>query len=123
APDPLAKECGILFSGYPNSIISPCELESGVCVVKSEAGFIELSLPGQASKLRLLITPYANEYRLKTFLGIEGSDEELRQVLARQWKTLADKYCDDQGVNILITHLFMMKRGETPPEEPEDEKP
>ncbi len=35
----------------------------------------------------------------------------------------AEKYCDNKGVNILMTHLFMIKKGETPPEEPDDEKP
>lgn len=123
APDPLARECGILFLGYPHSVISSCELESGVCVVQSEAGFIELKLPKHEAKLRLLLTPYANEYRLKTFLGVDGTDDELRQVLEHRWKELADKYCDDKGVNVLVSHLFMIKKGETPPEEPEDEKP
>src|SRR5690606_28536878 len=123
APDPLAKECGILLAGYPHSEISPCELESGVCVLRSEPGFIEIKVPRHTSKLRLLLTPYANEYRLKTFLGLADSEEELRKVLERRWKELADKYCDDMGVNILLTHLFMMKKGEKAPEEPEDEKP
>ena len=123
APDALARECGILFAGYPGTSISPCELESGICVAQSEPGFIELKLPFQNPKLRLLLTPYANEYRLKTFLGVEGSEEELRQVLARKWAELADKYCDNEGVNILVSHLFMMKKGETPPQEPDDEKP
>ena len=70
-----------------------------------------------------MLTPYANEYRLKTFLGTENEEEELGLVLERSWKELADKYCDTEGVNMLMTHLYMMKKGETPPEEPEDEKP
>src|SRR5690606_1499806 len=123
APDPLAKECGIIFAGYPHSHVSTCELESGVCIVQSEPGFIELKLPNHETKLRLLLTPYANEYRLKTFLGVEGTEEQLREVLEQRCKELADRYCDDQGINILIAHLFMMKKGEIPPEEPEDEKP
>ncbi|WP_207421128.1 metallophosphoesterase family protein [Desertivirga brevis] len=123
APDPLARECGIIFAGYPDSHVSMCELESGVGILQSEPGFIELKLPRHDAPLRLLLTPYANEYRLKTFLGLENSEEELRQVLQRRWKELADKYCDDKGVNMLVTHLFMMKKGEEPPEEPEDEKP
>ena len=123
APDALASECGIFFSGYPNSIISTCELDSGVCIAHSEPGFIELKLPSCDQKLRLLVTPYANEYRLKTFLGMENTEEELRNVLQRRWTELADRYCDHQGVNILITHLFMMKKGAEKPHEPEDEKP
>lgn len=123
APDALASECGIFFSGYPDSIIATCELDSGVCIARSEPGFIELSLPGSDEKLRLLVTPYANEYRLKTFLGLENSEEELRSVLEKRWTELADQYCDEQGVNILITHLFMMNKGGEKPQEPEDEKP
>ncbi|NEU10077.1 exonuclease subunit SbcD [Flavihumibacter sp. R14] len=123
APDPLARECGIIFAGYPGSHISTCELESGICVLKSEPGFIELKVPGHSYPLRLLLTPYANEYRLKTFLGTENEEEELRLVLEHSWKDLADKYCDEQGINMLMAHLYMMKKGEIPPEEPEDEKP
>jgi exonuclease SbcD len=123
APDPLARECGIIFAGYPGSHVSACELESGICVLRSEPGFIELKLPNYNYPLRLLLTPYANEYRLKTFLGVENEEEELRLVLERSWKALADKYCDSVGVNMLMTHLYLMKKGETPPEEPEDEKP
>ena len=123
APDPLARECGILFAGYPDSVIAVGELESGIHILQSEPGFIELKLPKCDETLRIIITPYANEYRLKTFLGINETDSELRNVLETRWKELADKYCDDRGVNILLTHLFMMKKGSVPPEEPEDEKP
>jgi len=123
ASDPLARECGILFAGYPDSVIVVGELESGIHILQSEPGFIELKLPKCDETLRIIITPYANEYRLKTFLGINETDSELRNVLETRWKELADKYCDDRGVNILLTHLFMMKKGSVPPEEPEDEKP
>jgi len=47
----------------------------------------------------------------------------LRKVLATKWKELADKYCDNKGVNILMTHLYMMKKGGEEFVEPEDEKP
>ncbi len=123
APDPLARECGIIFSGFPHSHISSCELESGVCITQSEPGYIELKLPGYDYPLRLLLTPYANEYRLKSFLGLEDTEIALREVLAKHWQKLADKYCDSNGVNMLAAHLYLMKKGEEPPEEPEDEKP
>lgn len=123
APDPLARECGIIFAGYPNSNVVPFELDSGLKISKSEDGFVELNLPQCDYPLRILMTPYANEFRLKTCLGIEDSEEELRSVLESKWNTLADKYCDDNGVNILLTHLFMVGKGEPLPEEPEDEKP
>jgi exonuclease SbcD len=43
-------------------------------------------------------------------------------LLQNKWKELADKYCDEKGVNILMTHLFVMKKGGEKPEEYEDEK-
>jgi len=123
APDPLARECGIIFAGYPNSVVPPFELESGLKVLQSEEGFLELKLPGTDIPLRLLLTPYANEFRLKTYLGHENSEEELRTVLQEKWEELAEKYCDNKGVNLLVTHLFVVKKGDTLPEEPADEKP
>ncbi|MCK3682782.1 exonuclease subunit SbcD [Maribellus sp. YY47] len=123
APDPLARECGIIFAGYPNSKVAPFKLESGLKVLNSEEGFLELQLPGKTVQLRILLTPYANEYRLKTCLGVENSEEELRAVLQGKWETLAEQYCDETGVNILVSHLFMVRKGDELPEEPEDEKP
>ena len=123
APDPLARECGIIFAGYPNSIVTPFEIESGLKILQSSEGFLELQLPGKEIPLRLLLTPYANEYRLKTCLGYENSEEELRELLQQKWKQLADQFCDDQGVNLLVTHLFVIKKGDELPEEPADEKP
>jgi exonuclease SbcD len=123
APDPLARECGIIFAGYPNSVVDPFELDSGLKVLQSDEGFLELQLPGKNIPLRILHTSYANEYRLKTFLGQENSEEELRTVLQEKWQKLAGQYCDETGVNILLSHLFMVKKGDELPEEPEDEKP
>jgi len=123
AADPLARECGILFAGYPHTEVPPYLLESGLRVLKSDKGFLELLLPGSSSPLRILFTPYANEYRLKTFLGLEESEKELRSILQERWQHLAERYCDQQGVNILLSHLFVVRRGDPLLEEPEEEKP
>ncbi|HYG37540.1 MAG TPA: exonuclease subunit SbcD [Cytophagales bacterium] len=123
APDVLARECGIVFAGYPNSLIQPCQLGSGICIVKSDEGFAEIKLPDFQYTLRIVFTPYANEFRLKTFISHENPDEEYRTILTERWKILSEKYCDPQGVNILMAHLYVMKKDENPPEEPEDEKP
>ncbi|NQS89710.1 exonuclease subunit SbcD, partial [Patescibacteria group bacterium] len=123
APNPLARECGIIFSGYPHTEIKPFMLESGLGVTKSEKGFIEVAVPGTKVPLRVLFTPYANEYRLRTYLGDEQREGEFREVLQELWDGLAKKYCDDKGINILATHLYMVKKDGEMPEEPEDEKP
>ncbi|MBN1768408.1 MAG: exonuclease subunit SbcD [Prolixibacteraceae bacterium] len=122
-PDPLARECGIIFVGYPNTKIENFVLDSGLKLNFSEKGFIELSIPGNNSLLRIICTPYANEFRLKTFLDAENSEQELREVLAEKWQMLANNYCDENGVNVLLSHLFMIPKGERLPVEPDDEKP
>ncbi|HQO22403.1 MAG TPA: exonuclease subunit SbcD [Spirochaetota bacterium] len=123
APDALARECGIIFSGYPNSLIRPFELDTGLKITESDQGFISLALPGKTIPLRILLTPYANEIRLKTYLGEQNSEEELRTVLMNKWNETALKYCDTKGVNILAAHLLFMNEGGDIPDEGDDEKP
>ncbi|RMF55323.1 MAG: exonuclease SbcCD subunit D [Calditrichaeota bacterium] len=123
APEPLAKECGILLVGYPNTFIHPFELSSGLKLLNADKGFIEIQLPEIREPLRLILTPYANELRLRSFLGLDDPEQELRELLQQHWQTLAERYCDDNGVNILMAHLFFVKQGEEPGEEPEEEKP
>lgn len=123
APDPLARECGIFFSGYPNTHIAPFATEMNIRITQSEPGFVEFQLPLIKEPLRLLLTPYANEIRLKTFLGLENPEVGLNELLNGKWQSLAEKYCDDKGVNILMAHLYMMRDGSAKPEESEDERP
>ena len=85
APNPLARECGIIFAGYPKSIIEPYQLPNGFAVTRSTEGFIELQVLGYDYPLRILLAPYANEYRLAEYLGVENTDETLRQLLAERW--------------------------------------
>ena len=123
APDPLARSCGILFSGYPDTIIPTFTLETGLSILKTDKGFIEIAVPGIVYPLRIIHTPYANEVRLKTYLGEENTEAEMRNVLASNWGYLADKYCDEKGVNILTTHLFLLAKEGEVPVEPDDERP
>jgi exonuclease SbcD len=123
APDPLARECGIIFAGYPNSKLPKFELETGLKILNSQEGFVEIQIPENKIPLRILSTPYANEIRLKTALGQENSEEELRKILQQNWSEMAEKYCDNRGVNILVSHLFLIEKGTELPEEPVDEKP
>ncbi|MCH8566796.1 MAG: exonuclease SbcCD subunit D [Balneolales bacterium] len=123
APDPLARECGIIFAGYPTSEIPQFELSSGLRVMRSEPGFAELAIPGHSVPVRILLTPYANEQRLKTFFGTEDTEKEMRDTLSAQWITLADKYCDNNGINLLMAHLFFTPASGKTLSEPEDEKP
>ncbi|MCW1964089.1 metallophosphoesterase family protein [Chryseobacterium viscerum] len=121
APDPLAKECGIILIGHPKAEITLFGTEY-FNITKSKEGFIELKIEGIDFPVRILHTPFANEIRLKEYFG-ENKEEEINKVLSQTWKNLADLFCDDSGVNLLTAHLYMNKRGEEILEEPEGEKP
>lgn len=123
APNPLARECGILFVGNPDLVIPKMAFTDSFEITQSESGFIEIQLPQLEFPIRIITTPYANELRLKTYLGAEDKEEELNQLLQDSWASLADKYCDTNGVNILTTHLYMLKRNGAILEEPDGEKP
>lgn len=123
APTPLARECGIIFAGFPYTQVPLFRLDTGLAVTRSEPGFVELSLPGCAFPLRLLLTPYANETRLKQFLGTENQEQMFRERLAAHWEGLSAKYGDGKGALMLVAHLFMISEGSEPEPEPEDERP
>lgn len=121
APDPLARASGIILIGHPNALVTPFSTE-GFSVLRSDNGFIELSLQGYDYPIRILHTAYANEIRLKQYLG-EDKEVQLNKALAENWRRLAETYCDSKGVNILTAHLYMNKIGSALIEEPDGEKP
>ncbi|HNS18500.1 MAG TPA: exonuclease subunit SbcD [Bacteroidales bacterium] len=122
APDPLARECGIIFSGFPGNEIAPFRLETGLELSRSAPGFLEMSIPGTGCPLRIITVPYANEIRLRTYLGTEEPDAELRMLLEYQWAKTAETFCDSKGVNVLAAHLLFARDDQSIPEEPEEER-
>ena len=68
APNPLAKECGIIFIGSPDTIVDKFSIKECFEVTKSEPHFFELKLDKFDFPIRIISTPYANEVRLKTYL-------------------------------------------------------
>lgn len=123
APDILARECGIIFIGYPQAHIQSFQTERGFSINTTAAGFLEISLPTYSYPLRIIHTPFANELRLKQFLGLEDKAQQLNELLRTHWLALANTHCDNNGVNLLTTHLYMLQRGGEILEEPEGEKP
>ncbi|AWW31224.1 exonuclease sbcCD subunit D [Echinicola strongylocentroti] len=123
APDPLARELGILFYSRYDQEIATGTLDSGLQITRSAPGFVELKLPQYNFPVRIILAPYANEVLLKTYLGEEDKEAALREVLGKKWQNLADNYCDDTGVNLFMGHFFFMKEGKKPEAEPESERP
>jgi exonuclease SbcD len=122
APHPLAELNGIILCGFPNTEINSFKTDFGIEVLQSEPGFVSLRHPNVSFPIRLLYTPYANEIRLKTFLGIDDRENSLRNLLEQKWKSLADKYCDEKGVNLMTAHLYFMKKDGEQEIEPEGER-
>lgn len=123
AADPLAIENGVFLLGYPDSSIKPIQLDSGLKIVRSTKGFIELTLPDNYEKLRVIFTPYANEQRLKKALDIDETESQLKGILHEKWESLSSKFCDENGINILVSHHFFVKDGQKAIEDTDDEKP
>lgn len=120
APNAMAKANGVFLIGSPDRKMSVFTNEKGIEILRTDIGFMELKLPNSTYPLRLILTPYANELRMKTYLGDgEGS---LNDLLTEKWKNLANKYCDEKGVNILMAHLFFMKKGSELENEDEGER-
>ncbi|WP_338760224.1 exonuclease subunit SbcD [Bernardetia sp. ABR2-2B] len=116
------SELGIFLLGYPNDKLPKVKLDNGLEILRSEEGFLELMMPSWECPLRLLLTPYANELRLKTYFSLDNQEQELRDFLQDLWQKQAESYLDDNGINILMGHLFVMKKGEKQPKESDDEK-
>ncbi|MCF1750153.1 metallophosphoesterase family protein [Mariniradius sediminis] len=123
APDPLAREFGILFYSRYDSEIPTGQLDSGIQISRSEPGFVEIVLPKFQYPIRVVLAPYANEVLLKTYLGEADREKEFRGLLADKWQHLADKYCDGHGVNLFVGHFFFVQKGQPIEMEPESERP
>ena len=122
-PDAFARECGILFFGYPQSEIKKGIVGNGFEITQSAPGFVELKSSKFHNPVRIITTAYANEYRMNAWLGHDDKEQALRELLQKHWLDLTDQYCDEQGINILCAHLFLIKEGEKAEAEPEGEKP
>lgn len=123
APDPLARNSGIILIGHPKSTVRKIEIENSFSILHSDEGFLELSFPHIDFPVRLIHTAYANESRLKQFLDIDQKETALNEALMEHWQDLANRYCDADGVNLLMTHLYMLQKNSPGPEEPDGEKP
>ncbi|WPR73930.1 exonuclease subunit SbcD [Algoriphagus sp. NG3] len=123
APDPLAREMGIFFYGKYDTVIPVGRLDNGIEITQADPGFLEMKLPQTNFPVRIILAPYANEISMKTYLGEGDREEEFRTLMEENWKKIADRYCDDLGVNLFAGHFFFTKEGEKPEPEPESERP
>ena len=124
APEPLGREHGILFAGYPNTALRPFLNNKGNGILESGPGFISLQIADEPFPVNCFLTPYASEQRMKVFLGNEDPDEALRQILVHHWEQALEQVKGNGGVNLFAGHFYMVKReGPRPEENLDEEKP
>ena len=124
SPEVLAQVSGIFMFGYPNSTPGNAYIQKKFHITKIDQGFMEIQIPGYLAPIRILHTPFTNQERLQAYLGVTEDEEQkaLRNQLQNMWQKVADMYCDNEGVNILIAHQFVINNeNDTDVKEPDDE--
>lgn len=122
APEPLALANGIILAGFPDTQVPFFETEAGIRVLHSEAGAITLQLPGVSHPVRILFTPFANELRLRKAFGQEEEARALVEILSSRWEEQASRLFDNLGVNLLVTHLYLVPASGEREAESDDER-
>lgn len=124
SPEVLAQVSGIFMFGYPNSMPGNTYIHNKFHITKKTQGFMEIQIPGCMAPIRIIHTPFTNQERLQAYLGVTEDEEQkaLRNQLQNMWQNVADMYCDNAGVNILIAHQFVINNeNDTDIKEPDDE--
>jgi exonuclease SbcD len=134
APDILARRYGIVLIGYPAADVREYRTDAfrrnTFSLASLAPGLIEIRLDGvPSSPIRVITTPYANEYRLRRACvpdareDLSEADVVLQTILGNHWRDLAASHLQGEGINLLVTHLFFADDPSSPPEEPEGERP
>lgn len=123
--DVLAKSLGIFCFGHPKQKLGTVPEQQMFKILHSEADFTILQLKKYDYPIRIIHTPYANEQRLQEVFESGNEDWALNKALEKHWHHIANKHCDNQGVNLLMTHLFMINKEQSLDDfkEPEGERP
>lgn len=121
APNPLARDNGIIFIGNPVSTYHTGTSDTQFRISQSHESFIEIECVS-GELLRIITAPFANEHRLQQAF-MHDKDTEMVSFITQYWDTIANTYCDTQGVNILVGHHLCLPIGESNITEPDDEKP
>lgn len=118
AIEPLLFQSGIIVAGWPFSAPMCYSIPSGISIISSAQGFVELQLPHCKYPVRVLLGAYANTVRCTPLLSPDNQD--IQGILKKLWNNTHGLYQNKEGFNLFIGHgLFM---GSTIPEEDEGER-
>lgn len=111
AVSPLALRHGVFIAGVPGKTLSSDFSGSGVKLLNSGRGWLELMLPAVAHSTVVSILPYPSESRLQQVLSQEFNEVKIREAYS---KTVNDIFLRQSAayrpdsVNIAVSHLFVM---------------
>jgi exonuclease SbcD len=118
AIEPLLFQSGIIVAGWPFSAPMCYSIPSGISIISSAQGFVELQLPHCKYPVKVLLGAYANTVRCTPLLSPDNQD--IQGILKKLWNNTHSLYQNKEGFNLFIGHgLFM---GSTIPEEDEGER-
>lgn len=118
AIEPLLFQSGIIVAGWPFSAPMCYSIPSGISIISSAQGFVELQLPHCKYPVKVLLGAYANTVRCTPLLSPDNQD--IQGILKKLWNNTHSLYQNKEGFNLFIGHgLFV---GSTIPEEDEGER-
>jgi exonuclease SbcD len=124
-PKYLTEELSVYFVGFHDTILETYKNISGIEVTKSEAGFAEFLLPNYDYPLRMIFAPYTNIVKVLKGLPYDSDAASflMRDYLKQRWSELANLYCDNKGVNLLMAHYTVKLPDDFSPEDYDAENP
>lgn len=120
-PDSFSQRNGIFFIGNYGSHQEPIRLNADISLEKSAPNYMQFRFSKYDYPLQLLVTPFVNEQRLREKFSIENEERELRDWLQDIWHETISFQERENGIKVLMSHLFVLENENDERTEPEDE--
>lgn len=120
-PDSFSQRNGIFFIGNYGSHQEPIRLNADISLEKSAPNYMQFRFSKYDYPLQLIVTPFVNEQRLREKFSIENEERELRDWLQDIWHETISFQERENGIKVLMSHLFVLENENDERTEPEDE--
>lgn len=118
---PLASRHGVFIAGMPQEILSQNFVGSGVRLLKSGPGWINVAVPGVNHAAVVSHLPYPSESRLREVLSESLCEVSLRVAYSHTVNKILKQQSEafsPQTVNIAVSHLFTLGGSSSESERP-----
>lgn len=120
-PDSFSQRNGIFFVGNYGSHQEPIRLNADISLEKSAPNYMQFRFSKYDYPLQLIVTPFVNEQRLREKFSIENEERELRDWLQDIWHETISFQERENGIKVLMSHLFVLENENDERTESEDE--